>query len=241
MSNFNGKVAIITGGVRGIGAAIAMKMNELGASVIVTGRSSIEPELPKNIKYISVDFSMNKSILKFIEKVEDTKDLSVLINNAGINRVYDFIDFAADDFNEISVVNYKVPYLLMQSAARAMIRDGIAGRIINIGSIWATHSKEGRTAYCGSKAGLVGLTRAVATDLAKYGILVNAVSPGFVETDLTSSTLSEEEMMTLTKQIPLGRMAKPSEIANVVAMLASETNTYITGQNIIVDGGFTNV
>lgn len=241
MNDLSGKVTVITGGVRGIGAAIALKFQELGACVTVTGRSPIAPDLPENIKYLSVDFSNKKSISRFLKKIENTKNIAILINNAGINRIYRFIEFPYKDFNEISEVNYKVPYMLMQSAARAMIRDGIAGRIINIGSIWATHTKDGRTAYCGSKAGLVGLTRAVATDLAKYGILVNAVSPGFVETDLTSSTLSAEEMKALGRQIPLGRMAKPSEIANIVAMLASESNTYITGQNIIVDGGFTNV
>jgi 3-oxoacyl-[acyl-carrier protein] reductase len=168
-------------------------------------------------------------------------NLSILVNNAGINRIQLLPDFTEEDFDEITETNYRAPYLVMQTVARVMIRDGVPGRIINIGSIWALQTKAGRTAYCGSKAGLLGMTRAAATDLAPHGILVNAISPGFVETDLTSSTLGPEGMKEVARQIPLGRLAQPIEIAKVVAMLASSDNTYLTGQNIIVDGGFTNV
>lgn len=116
-----------------------------------------------------------------------------------------------------------------------------SGRIVNIASIWSVITKPGRSLYCGAKAGLAGFSRAMATDLARHGILVNAVSPGFTMTDLTRSTLSPREIAHLAKQVPMGRMAQPSEIAELVFFLGSPKNTYITGQNILIDGGFTNI
>ena len=235
------KTALVTGGTRGIGAAIATELQTQGARVIVTGRSSDPPDLPRDLGYLPVDFADRFSTRRFLDAVESMHNLSILVNNAGINRIQLLPDFTEEDFDEITETNYRAPYLVMQTVARVMIRDGVPGRIINIGSIWALQTKAGRTAYCGSKAGLLGMTRAAATDLAPHGILVNAISPGFVETDLTSSTLGPEGMKEVARQIPLGRLAQPIEIAKVVAMLASSDNTYLTGQNIIVDGGFTNV
>jgi len=241
MTDFVGKMALVTGGTSGIGAAIAAKLHELGARVIVTGRSLGSPNLSVDLGYLAVDFADRGSTHRFLKEVEQMSDLAILINNAGINRIHLLPDFTEEDFDEITETNYRAPFLVMQAAARAMIRYGISGKIINIGSIWAVKTKAGRSAYCGSKAGLLSMTRAAATDLAPHGILVNAISPGFVETELTASTLGLEGIKEVTGKIPLGRLAQPSEIASVVAMLVSDANTYITGQNIIVDGGYTNV
>ena len=113
--------------------------------------------------------------------------------------------------------------------------------MVNIGSIWATNTRIGRSAYCAAKSGVLGMTRGISADLAAHGILVNTVSPGFVLTELTKGTMGEEGIAEISAQIPAGRLAEPREIAEVVAFLASQNNTYLTGQNIIVDGGFTNV
>jgi 3-oxoacyl-[acyl-carrier protein] reductase len=112
------------------------------------------------------------------------------------------------------------------------------GRIVNIASIWSIITKPGRAVYAATKSGLVGMTRAVAVDLAPYGILVNAVSPGFVNTELTKNTLSPEECESLSSQVPMGRFAEPEEIARTVLFLSSDWNTYLTGQNLVVDGGY---
>ena len=122
-----------------------------------------------------------------------------------------------------------------------MLAADCRGRILNIASIWATHSKPGRSGYCTAKAGLLGMTRAMATDLAHAGILVNALSPGFIETQLTLQTLGEEGMRDMQSTIPMGRLGRPEEIAEFASFLVGPGNTYMTGQSIIVDGGFTNV
>ena len=145
-----------------------------------------------------------------------------------------------EDLDRITAVNYTAPYLISRAASRVMLRGG-GGRIVNIGSIWSLVTKPGRSAYSASKAGLAGMTRSAAVDLAREGVLVNCVSPGFVLTDLSRSTMSESERRTLAEVVPVGRFAEPAEIAPLVLFLCSDANTYITGQNIAIDGGFTNV
>jgi 3-oxoacyl-[acyl-carrier protein] reductase len=241
MIDLTGHHALITGGTRGIGAAVAAEFHSYGARVTVTGRSSARPEIPEAYDYLNVDFTDRVSTDSFLKQVESMNSLDILVNNAGINRNHLLTEFPEADFDVITETNYRAPFLVMQAAARAMIRNKAAGRIVNIASIWATHTRAGRSAYCASKSGILGLTRAAATDLAPHGIIVNAVSPGFVETDLTSSTLGAAGILEVTAQIPMGRLAQPSEIARIAVMLASPANTYLTGQNIIIDGGFTNV
>lgn len=232
---------LVTGGTRGIGAAVTERLRELGAKVTVTGRSANRPELLAADDYLGVDFLDRTALAAFLNEVEALDRLDVLINNAGINRIDSIVDLSDEDFDAVADVNYRAPYLVMRAAARNMIRTKALGRIVNIGSIWATNTKEGRSAYCAAKSGIVGMTRGAATDLARHGILVNAVSPGFVLTELTTATLGPEGMREMVRQVPLGRLATPDEIARVVAFVASPQQTYLTGQNIIVDGGFTNV
>jgi 3-oxoacyl-[acyl-carrier protein] reductase len=143
-----------------------------------------------------------------------------------------------EEFDRVAAVNYRGPFLLSRAAAPVMARGG-GGRIVNVASIWSVATKAKRSAYSAAKTGLVGLTRALAVELAPAGILVNALSPGFTLTEMTARSLHAEEMTAITAQIPLQRMARTEEIAEVALFLASARNSYLTGQNIVVDGGFT--
>jgi 3-oxoacyl-[acyl-carrier protein] reductase len=135
-------------------------------------------------------------------------------------------------------INLRAPLLLSQAVAAGMRERGW-GRIVNVASIWSVITKPGRAMYTAAKAGLAGLTRTLAVELAPSGVLVNTVSPGFTRTELTAATLSPQDAASLAGQVPAGRFAEPAEIAQVVLFLASPANTYLTGQNIVVDGGFT--
>jgi 3-oxoacyl-[acyl-carrier protein] reductase len=236
--NFEGKFVIITGATRGIGKSIAELYLSLGAKVLITGRS---PEYIGNddFLYHPLDNSSLTSVNEFINHLNSFKKIDVFVNNAGINRISRIECISTCDFDEVIDVNLKAPFYLCQAVAKKMMAYG--GKILNIASIWSVITREGRTSYICSKSGLTGLTRGLATDLAKYNILVNSISPGFIGTELTYQSLSEKEIDNLCDQIPIGRLASPTEIANHAIFMTSDLNTYMTGQNIIVDGGYTNV
>ena len=232
--DFTNKKVLVTGGTRGIGAAISTYLTACGAEVWITGRN-----LPTGQQGFSVDFSSAESSEVFLNSLDDAPHFDVLINNAGINHI-DTIDQYPDDLlKKVLTVNYEMVVKTTQAISRKMIAENKGGKIVNIASIWATQTKKGRSIYTSTKAALVGFTRGVAVDLAEHGILVNAVSPGFTETELTAQTMGEAGIKDICQQIPLGRLAQPEEIAKVVSFLASDDNSYITGQNIITDGGFT--
>ena len=237
------KTAIVTGASRGIGFAIASQLKLDGYSVIGTCRN-VE-HLSDGIKNLvnewwSVDLSEDEETHHFCEKIGQFPNLAVLVNNAGINIIKPQKEVTLEDFETIDRVNLRAPYFASRAAALNMAaNDG--GRIVNIASIWSVISKEWRTLYSTTKTGLVGMTRAMSVEWAARGVLVNAVSPGFVMTDLTKASLSPEQCEEMKKRIPMGRFAEPEEIAKVVAFLCSPVNTYLTGQNIVVDGSFTNV
>jgi 3-oxoacyl-[acyl-carrier protein] reductase len=244
MNNYEGQVVLITGATRGIGASIAETFATTGADLILTGTNQkqidqLNAESDRVGQYFCVDFDSNNSLTNFLTRVSDLDRLDVCINNAGINPLNEIDKVLIEDFDRTTRVNFRAPYLICQEAIRKM-KVSSYGRILNIGSIWASSTKIGRSTYSASKAGLVGMTRAIATDVGRFNILVNAISPGFVLTDLTRSNLSEEDRRELASQVPLGRFAEPEEIAKVAAFLCSKENTFITGQDIIVDGGFTN-
>jgi NAD(P)-dependent dehydrogenase (short-subunit alcohol dehydrogenase family) len=241
---FSNRRIVVTGGTRGIGAAIGKKFASGGGEVILTGRNvdafnRLQSSSKYNVKYVQLDLENRESIDEFLLYLESLGNIDVLVNNAGINRINRIENITYDDFETILDVNLKAPFFICQKAAYLMSQKG--GKIINIASIWSKITKGGRVAYISSKAGLAGLTRGMATDMAKFNVLVNTVSPGFVLTELTRQSLTDEEMTNMTRIIPMNRMAQPHEIANVVAFLASDENSYITGQNIVVDGGFSNV
>jgi len=235
--DFSQQVVVITGGTRGIGRALAMAFHKAGAHVLVTGTG---PTTPSDLigEYQQLDLAEPGSTERFCHLLADRPRLDVLINNAGINIIKSLQDLTPEEFDRVARVSYHGPFHLSRAVAPVMARHG-GGRIVNLASIWSVATKAKRTAYSAAKTGLVGLTRALAVELAPVGILVNALSPGFTLTELTARSLRPEEMASLTAQIPLQRMAQPAEIAEVAMFLASRRNTYLTGQNLVVDGGFT--
>lgn len=242
--DFSDKIIVVTGGTRGIGAAIVELFQECNAEIIATGTNSKELEginrrsSGKKIKYVHLDFTSNDSVKEFLGYLDKLGKIDVLINNAGVNKIDSIHQIDKNDWDWINNVNLRGPFLITRKVSKIMQRQG-SGRIVNIASIFGVVSKAKRVTYSTTKWGLIGFTKAVALDLAPYNILVNAVSPGFVDTELTRSILGEKEIEKLVDTIPLNRLADAEEIAKTVIFLASNHNTYISGQNIIVDGGFT--
>ncbi len=241
--DFTDKKVIITGGTRGIGAAIARLFLKAGAKLLVTGTKDTNPEVQgvsdnNNTRYHQLDLYSDDSLNKFLNALNKLKKIDVLINNAGVNKIESISNISSNDWDWINSVNLKGPFLLTRTVSEMMKKQN-SGKIINIASIFGVISKEKRAAYSSTKWGLIGLTKAVALDMARFNVQVNAVSPGFVDTELTRRILDIKEIKLLKEKIPQGRLAKPEEIAEVVLFLCSDKNSYITGQNIVVDGGFT--
>jgi len=237
MNQSEPRTVVVTGGTRGIGAAIARAFADEKAELIITGTSSIAPQ-GCTARYHALELTDPASVAQFCEFLAALPVVDVLINNAGINVIKPLEEMTTEDFARVGLVNTTGPFALARAVAPRM-KQRRSGHIINIASIWSVATKPRRSAYSAAKAGLAGLTRALAAELGPDGILVNTVSPGFTLTDLTAQSLGPEEIRAIGAQIPLGRMASPDEIASVVSFLASPKNTYITGQNIVADGGFT--
>lgn len=247
--NFKDKVVLITGATRGIGEQLAKDFGELGANLILTGTKSDQIEkLNKSLRQNSkmkgkcyrVDFLQEDSLAAFISELQKYNKIDVCINNAGVNKIDYFCETSIKDWNDIIQVNLKVPFIISKEVAGFMKNNG-SGRIVNVASIFGVISREKRSIYTSSKSGLIGMTKSMAIDLAPYNILVNSVSPGFVLTDLTKKILSASEIEDLQSRIPLKKFADPADISKVIMFLSSDLNTYISGQNIIVDGGYVNV
>jgi 3-oxoacyl-[acyl-carrier protein] reductase len=247
--DFKGQVVLITGATRGIGRQLAADFSKLGARLLLTGTNEEQIKSlrfhagyskdPK-IRYFCVDFTNAKSTRMFLKELGEFKKVDVCVNNAGINRVNLLDESREEDWDDILAVNLKAPFMIMRTVSKVMKRNRY-GRIVNIASIFGLISREKRVIYSASKFGLRGVTVSASNELARHNVLVNAVSPGFVRTDLTARMLSDREIAELTEQIPIRRLATPQEISNVVLFLASSLNTYTTGQNIVVDGGYVNV
>lgn len=246
--SFKGQIVLVTGATRGIGKLIADDLGKLGAELILTGTNPVEISLLNQngryqkppCRWYFVDFTKPESVQAFLKELEGYSRIDVCINNAGINRINAIDEVQDEDWHDILKVNLDGPFLITRAVSRIMKRNGY-GRIVNIGSIFGLISKEKRAAYSVTKFGIRGLTTATALDLAPDNILVNTVSPGFVSTDLTKRVLGEKGMREMASKVPLGRLALPEEISRVVLFMVSDLNTYMTGQNIIVDGGFVNV
>jgi len=215
------KTVLITGASRGIGKAI---YDELKNDFHIIAPSREELDL-SDLNSINEYFSTSK-------------DIDILINNAGINIIKEIENILDEDIEKVNTINLVAPLKLIQKCLATM-KQNKYGKIVNISSIWGVRSKEKRTLYSGSKFGIIGQTKALSRELGPHNILINAICPGFTATDLTMQSLSSEELIEIQKQIPLRRMAQPAEIAKSVKFLISEENSYITGQTIVVDGGFT--
>ena len=241
--DFSNKTVIVSGGTRGIGAALVKLFFNCNAQVIATGTDletieKLNAQSEDRIKYLHLDFVSNQSVKACISNIVKLEKIDVLINNAGVNKIDSIDKIEEDDWDWINHVNLRGPFLLTKLVSKIMKKKS-QGKIVNISSIFGVVSKPKRAAYSTTKWGLIGFTKAVAIDLAPYNILVNAVSPGFVDTQLTRSILGEKGIKKITETIPQKRLATVEEIAKTVVYLASDHNTYIAGQNIIVDGGFT--
>ena len=244
--DLSGRTALVTGGTRGIGKAIAALLLSAGAKVIVTGTKEqvIEKLNAENLldklTYLQVDFSYESSTLDFLQKLNTYSVIDILVNNAGVNRINPNMETTSEDFDVLNNINLKAPYLLSREVSKLMKLNNY-GRIVNITSIWSKVSRPGRSLYSLTKWGIAGLTQALSVELAEHNVLVNAVGPGFTLTELTTSTNTPEEIEKISNLIPMKRMAQPEEIANLVLFLCSDLNSYVTGQNIIIDGGYSNV
>lgn len=246
--DFTNKTIIVTGATRGIGKQIADDLHQLGANLILTGTNLNEiNELNKlaksqgqNKKYFAVDLIQIEQVNMFISELLKYPRIDCLVNNAGINRLNHIQNVLFTDWDDMLSINLTAPFKLLNAVSKSMITNKY-GRIVNIASIFSKISKEKRSVYSATKFGINGLSVGASNDLARYNILVNTVSPGFVLTDLTKNNLTEIEIESLTNQIPANRLGQTSDISNVVIFLLSDLNQYLTGQNIVVDGGFTNV
>lgn len=233
-----GKNVLVTGGTRGIGEAIAKKLVSQGAHVFVTGTKPAGVA-PEGCQYLAIDFSDEKATDQFCQDIKQY-NFDILINNAGINKIGPFDQIASEDFEKIQTVNLKAPFKLCQAVIPHMKKQGW-GRIVNISSIFGVISKEERAPYSASKFALDGMTVALAAEVTQYGILANCVCPGFIETDLTKQVLGEQGIQELSQRVPAKRLGQPNEVAALVAFVAGPENTFISGQNLIIDGGFTRV
>ncbi|MFC1524238.1 SDR family NAD(P)-dependent oxidoreductase [Thermodesulfobacteriota bacterium] len=249
LADLSGKVALVTGGTRGIGASIADTFAQANADVIITGTGleSVNGRVEELREKGSgspqgwvADFTDANVLSEICDRIRALDRLDILINNAGINHILPIDEINAPDLERLMALNLNAPTLLSGAAATIM-KQRQWGRIVNIASIWSVITKPGRAMYSASKFGLVGLTKTTAVDLGPYNILVNALSPGFTLTDLTNATLPAAEQKQIADQVPMRRFAQPEEMARVVLFLCSELNTYLTGQNVVVDGGFVNV
>ena len=232
------RTAVVTGGTRGIGAAIARRLMADGATVLVTGASGRDRG-PEGASFIAVDFCDRSALEAFAGELTARK-VDILVNNAGINRVAPFADIKIDDFDQIHEVNLRAAFVLARAVIGGMQQRG-DGRIVNITSIWGVIGKEYRGSYSASKFGMDGLTAALSAETAASGVLVNSVAPGFIDTELTRSVLGDKGIAELVARVPIKRLGRPEEVASLVAWLVGPENTYLTGQSVVIDGGFSRV
>lgn len=243
--DLQGKTALVTGSSRGIGKAIALKLAKRGANIAVNYAGSEEKaaETVKAIEALGVqaikiqanvaDESSVKSMIKEVTKTFGSLD--ILVNNAGITKDNLLLRMKEEEFDQVVETNLKGAFLCTKAAARPMMKQR-AGKIINVASVVGVSGNPGQANYVAAKSGLIGLTKSNAKELASRNILVNAVAPGFITTDMTDA-LTEEQQAEILKQIPLEKLGQPEDIANVVCFLASNDAAYITGQTIHIDGG----
>ncbi|HED66212.1 MAG TPA: 3-oxoacyl-[acyl-carrier-protein] reductase [Planctomycetes bacterium] len=235
-----GRVALVTGASRGIGRAIAERLAERGARVacIATRAENCAATVEAcgdGARAFGVDVSDTDEVAAVVKAVqENLGGLDILVNNAGVTRDQILLRMSEEDFDRVVAVNLKGSWNFIRAAARPLMKS--RGRIVNVSSVVGLTGNAGQANYAASKAGVIGLTKSVAKELASRGVCVNAVAPGFIETDMTAD-LPEAAAAELAASIPLKRIGTPAEVAHVVDYLVSPGGAYVTGQTIVVDGG----
>lgn len=239
--DLTGKNAVVTGSTRGIGRAIAEALAESGARVAVVGRDLQRAEeaasaIGNNAMGFAADVGDTAAVAKLVENVEKAfGSIDILVNNAGITRDNLVMRLKDDDWDAVQNANLRGPFAAIRAVSRGMMKKR-SGRIINIASIVGLIGNKGQANYAASKAGLIALTKSVAKELGSRNILVNAVAPGFIETEMTAA-MTKEARDALGQQIALERLGSVQDVAAMVAFLASDLASYITGQVFVVDGG----
>lgn len=248
MSKLKDKVAIVTGGARGIGAAIVARLVDDGAKVLLvdveeSGKATAE-RFGASCRFKRADVSKTEDVAAIVQDACDAfnGNVDILVNNAAIIRSAPFLTMSDADFSRVLDVNLRAPFLLSQAAARKMVKQVEAGRspgsIINMSSIVSVLAMEDQAPYCVSKAGISQLTRVMCLALARYGIRVNAVGPGSIATEMLATVASSpEKSKGILSRTPMLRFGRTEEIASVIAFLASDDASYITGQTIFAEGG----
>ena len=239
-----GKVAIVTGGSRGIGRAVAASLAEDGASVVVSGRDAARVDatskelsaLGTPVLGVAADVARREDVDRLVGAAKERFGrVDILVNNAGITRDALLVRMKDEDWDQVLDVNLRGAFFMTRAVGKMMIRQK-GGRIINVASTAGAMGNAGQVNYSAAKAGLIGMTKAAARELAHWGILVNAVAPGLIETDMTKE-MPAEARDALMAQVPLGRMGGAREVAEVVRFLAGDGATYVTGQVFHVNGG----
>lgn len=241
MFNLDGKVALVTGAAGGLGSAIARSLYAAGATVVLSGRrveilNTLAKELGDRAYVVTSDLKDKESVQGLVAAVaEKAGAVSILVNNAGLTRDNLFMRMKDEELDEVLDVNLKAPFYLSRAVMRPMMKARW-GRIINISSIVGVTGNPGQANYCASKAGIIGLSKSLAQEVASRNITVNCIAPGFIESDMTD-VLPDAQKEALLAGIPQGRMGKPEDIASAVLYLASEEASYVTGQTLHVNGG----